>query len=106
MNDQAIQGTTPNGSPPSPAAPGSAKIHVSNESKIRFSNAFHAMQNHLGCCSECCVYMYDGEGDLCSHGKEIIAALPQAHRAVTCPCPGSGVRDVRLVRAELSGLSG
>ena len=49
------------------------RMDQSNESKIQFSNAFRAMQNHLGCCEECCEYMYDGDGDLCDHGKEIIA---------------------------------
>lgn len=48
-------------------------IRLDNDSKIKFYNAFHAMQNHLGCCKTCCEYVYYGVGDLCANGKEIIA---------------------------------
>jgi hypothetical protein len=30
------------------------------------------MQAHLGCCSRCSEYLYDGDGDLCDDGKQII----------------------------------
>ena len=48
-------------------------FRLSNETKIKACNFFHTMQNHMGCCEQCCEYLYDGDGDLCSHGKEIIA---------------------------------
>ena len=48
-------------------------IRLHNETKIKFSNAFHAMQNHLGNCEACCEYMYHGDGDLCDKAKDIIA---------------------------------
>lgn len=44
-----------------------------NDTKIRFCNAFHAMQKHLGNCDACCMYLYHGDGDLCEQGKAVIA---------------------------------
>ena len=48
-------------------------FRLSNETKIKAITLFHAMQNHIWRCLQCCEYLYDGDGDLCSHGKEIIA---------------------------------
>ena len=47
-------------------------MNLPNDTKIKFGNAFRAMQNHLGCCMKCSEYIYDGDGDLCDNGKEII----------------------------------
>ena len=56
------------------AAPCSANLlRLQNETKIKFCNAFHEMQNHLGNCDACCLYLYHGDGDLCNLGKDIIA---------------------------------
>ena len=56
------------------AAPCSANLlRLQNETKIKFCNAFHEMQNHLGNCDACCLYLYHGDGDLCELGKDIIA---------------------------------
>lgn len=57
------------------AAPtGSAEnVCLSNDTKIRFCNAFDAIKAHCILCKECDVYMRWGDGDLCSAGKTIIA---------------------------------
>lgn len=56
------------------AAPCSANLlRLQNETKIKFCNAWHEMQQHLGNCDACCEYMYHGIGDLCDIGKDIIA---------------------------------
>lgn len=56
------------------AAPCSANlIRLTNETKIKFCNAWHEMLLHLGNCDACCEYMYHGIGDLCDIGKDIIA---------------------------------
>ncbi len=50
-----------------------------NDVKIRFSNAYHAMQAHMtdaagrAACKACWEYIQYGDGDLCLLGKQIIA---------------------------------
>ena len=47
-------------------------MELSNDTKIQAGNFLHAMQAHLGCCSRCSEYLYDGDGDMCDDGKQII----------------------------------
>lgn len=46
-----------------------------NETKIRFCNAFDALFQHSKICSECGLYLQNGNGDLCGKGKTVIARL-------------------------------
>ena len=48
-------------------------MNLPNETKIRFCNAFHALLLHRPKCSACWAYLYNGTGDLCGVGKDIIA---------------------------------
>ncbi len=48
-------------------------IRLPNETKIKFGNAFNAMQQHLKDCEPCRDYMNYGDGDLCDKGKDMIA---------------------------------
>lgn len=57
----------------SPALCSEEKLILFNDSKIRVCNFFRAMQDHLGTCEGCCVYIYHGDGDLCERGKTILA---------------------------------
>lgn len=43
-----------------------------NEFKIRFANAYDAMNCHSSKCEECLIYLRSGDGDLCEKGKELI----------------------------------
>ena len=54
------------------AAPGSV-VALPNDTKIRFCNALDGLRRHWLTCDDCAEYLYWGEGDLCSKGKDIIA---------------------------------
>lgn len=52
-------------------------MNLPNDTKIRFCNAFHAINFHASgvYCHQCSIYLHSGEGDFCERGKEIIASL-------------------------------
>jgi hypothetical protein len=47
-------------------------MNLTNETKIRFCNAYNAMEHHIQVCSKCLTYLNENEGDLCGVGKDII----------------------------------
>ena len=48
-------------------------IRLDNDSKIKFCNAWHAMNRHYTVCAQCREYLIEGDGDLCAIGKHLVA---------------------------------
>lgn len=48
-------------------------LQLDNDSKIKFGNAWNAMNRHYTVCQQCRVYLIDGDGDLCAVGKHLVA---------------------------------
>lgn len=48
-------------------------MHLDNDTKIKFSNAFYAMNTHSKECPQCEVFLRTGGDDLCEKGKGIVA---------------------------------
>lgn len=48
-------------------------IRLDNDSKIKFCNAWHAMNRHYTVCAHCREYLIEGDGDLCAIGKHLVA---------------------------------
>jgi len=50
----------------------SCPMILPNETKIKFCNAFHALERHSSNCLLCLDYLEHGDGDLCEQGQRII----------------------------------
>ena len=48
-------------------------LQLDNDSKIKFGNAWNAMNRHYTVCQQCRVYLIDGDGDMCAVGKHLVA---------------------------------
>lgn len=48
------------------------QLVFTNDFKIRFCNAYHALQRHAETCSLCAGYLRNGDEDLCVQGKRAI----------------------------------
>jgi len=48
-------------------------IRLDNDSKIKFCNAWHAMNRHYTVCAQCREYLINGDNDLCAIGKHLVA---------------------------------
>lgn len=59
-------------------------MKLPNDTKMRFFNAYHAMERHAESCAECRAYMSNGEGDICDRAQRIL--VPELAFADTDPC--------------------
>jgi len=75
------------------------RMTLSNETKIRFCNAWNALEIHQQRCQRCMEYLRNGDDDLCDVGKDIIA-LEMAF-ADTSPEPSMNAPSFDAMIAKL-----